>query len=62
MQNIEAVLLAPELEEHYGVLLDFTALLHENAQLAAATVANPQPTLELLEDALLTVQVGDHVE
>ncbi|WIA33182.1 hypothetical protein OEZ86_006329 [Tetradesmus obliquus] len=55
-QELEAVLLAAELDEHYGVLLDFITLLHENAQLAAATIANPQPMLELLEDALLTAQ------
>jgi TorA maturation chaperone TorD len=54
------VLLAAELDDHYGVLLDFIRLLHENAQLAAAIVANPQPMLELLEDALLTAQVGHH--
>jgi TorA maturation chaperone TorD len=58
LQNIEAALLAAELDDHYGVLVDFIALLHENAQLASAIVANPQPMLELLEDALLTAQVG----
>jgi DNA replicative helicase MCM subunit Mcm2 (Cdc46/Mcm family) len=58
LQNIEAALLAAELDDHYGVLVDFIALLHENAQLAYAIVANPQPMLELLEDALLTAQVG----
>jgi TorA maturation chaperone TorD len=57
LQELEAVLLAAELDDHYGVLLDFIALLHHNAQLAAAIVANPQPMLDLLEDALLTAQV-----
>lgn len=51
------MLLAAELDDHYGVLLDFITLLHENAQLAAATIANPQHMLQLLEDALLTAQV-----
>jgi hypothetical protein len=62
LQNIEAALLAAELDDHYGVLVDFIALLHENAQLASAIVANPQPMLELLEDALLTAQVGSPAE
>jgi hypothetical protein len=54
------VLLAAELDDHYGILVDFVVLLHENAQLASAIVANPQPMLELLEDALLSAQVGSH--
>lgn len=58
LQDIEPLLLAAELDEHYGVPLDFVALLQENTQLASSVVANPQPLLDLLDDALQAAQVS----
>eukprot|EP00879_Flechtneria_rotunda_P024600 GHRR01026096.1.p1 GENE.GHRR01026096.1~~GHRR01026096.1.p1 ORF type:complete len:579 (+),score=182.66 GHRR01026096.1:450-2186(+) len=55
-QDIEQVLLAAELDEHYGVAVDFISLLQENAQLAGNLVQQPQQLLDLLECALLTAQ------
>lgn len=47
-----------ELDEHYGVPLDFIALLHENAPLANTLLQAPQNMLEVLEDALIAAQAG----
>jgi hypothetical protein len=58
VQELVDVLLAAELDEHYGVALDFIALLHENATLANTLLQAPQSMLEVLEDALITAQAS----
>lgn len=56
LQELVEALLAVDLDEHYGVLLDFIALLHQNAGLANTLLQAPQSMLEVLEDALITAQ------
>eukprot|EP00878_Enallax_costatus_P023223 GHUV01024690.1.p1 GENE.GHUV01024690.1~~GHUV01024690.1.p1 ORF type:complete len:488 (+),score=128.46 GHUV01024690.1:127-1590(+) len=55
-QAIEGVLLAAELDEHYGVTVDFIRLLDANAALAHSIVQSPQQMLDALETSLLTAQ------
>lgn len=52
------MLLAPELEEHYGVSVDFVSLLNENTEVADSIIRSPQLMLDALETALLTAQVS----
>lgn len=56
LQELVEALLAVDLDEHYGVPLDFIALLHQNAGLANTLLQAPQSMLEVLEDALITAQ------
>jgi hypothetical protein len=56
LQELVDALLAVDLDEHYGVPLDFIALLHQNAGLANTLLQAPQSMLEVLEDALITAQ------
>lgn len=58
LQEIAHTLLEADLDEHYGVQLDFIALLHENAGLANTLLQAPQHTLEILEDALIAAQAS----
>lgn len=53
-----SILLEAELEEHYGVPLDFITLLHEDAVLSSTLLQAPQHTLQVLEDALITAQAS----
>jgi hypothetical protein len=52
-----SILFEAELEEHYGVPLDFITLLHVDAVLSNTLLQAPQHTLQVLEDALITAQV-----
>lgn len=56
-QDIEGVLLAAELDEHYGVSVDFIQLLDENAAVAHSIVQSPKQMLDALETSLLSAQV-----
>lgn len=56
LQELVRTLLEADLDEHYGVALDFIALLHHNAGLANTLLQAPQHTLEVLEDALIAAQ------
>lgn len=58
MQDIERVLFEAELDEHYGINLDFISLLEQDANIAHSIVQSPQHMLDALETALLTAQVN----
>ena len=53
------MLMEPEDGEHFGVPLDFIALLNHDAVLADALLSNPEQTLLLLQDAALAAQVRE---
>lgn len=56
-QELAQILLLGDLDEHYGVPVDFIALLNQNATLADTLLQSPQHMLDVLEDALIAAQV-----
>ena len=57
-QALEQVLLAPEDGEHFSIHLDAMLLAQADPLLADALVRAPKATLEKLESAAYTAQVG----
>lgn len=57
-QDLASTLLAADLDEHYGVPLDFISLLHHNPGLANTLLQSPQHMLDVLEDALIAAQAS----
>jgi hypothetical protein len=58
IQDIVQLLLAAELEEHYGVSVSAISLANANFEIAQALFEQPRAVLDSLEDALMSAQVG----
>lgn len=57
VQVLVEVLLAPELDDHYGVPLNLISLAQADVAVAAAVLDTPKITLEMLDDAMVPAQV-----
>lgn len=57
LQELEEVLLAPELDDHYGVPLHAVHLADADVAVAAAVLEAPTAALEVLESVLIGAQV-----